>query len=135
MNQKIEHRLPPRRAKMLSGTTPRYKTGCGWVYITINVDDSGYPVEVFAHMGKSGGCGSAILESIGRLISVSLRCDVDAAELASQLVNIECPNKTFDEGIHITSCPSAIGQAVKDVLAKLEIPVTGTVDDIESKQE
>jgi len=60
------------RKQKLSGATYRTKTGCGNLYVTIN-EDCGVAVEVFATMGKTGGCADSQIETIGRLISLGLR--------------------------------------------------------------
>ena len=57
----------------LNGVTKRVKTGCGNLLVTINFDTFGYPVEVICTMGKAGGCAAAQVETIGRMISVTLQ--------------------------------------------------------------
>ena len=49
----------PSRSPVLRGETREKVTGCGSLYVTVNEDDFG-PREVFANMGKAGGCASAV---------------------------------------------------------------------------
>lgn len=77
------------RPKVLQGSTHEEPCGCGRVYVTVNVKD-GKPLEVFARLGKSGGCGAATMEAVGRLLSAGLRCGVDVDVLTKQLVGIQC---------------------------------------------
>ena len=65
--------LPVRldRSPILRGETREKVTGCGSLYVTVNEDDAG-PREVFANMGKAGGCASASTEAVGRLISTGV---------------------------------------------------------------
>ena len=122
--------VPPKRPRTLPGSTTRYRTGCGWVYVTVNVDESGKPIEVFASFGKSGGCGSATSESLARTLSVALRCGVDAAELAAQYVGIACnAGEVWDEGIKVTSCAAAVGLAIRKVLNDMGRGVGPAKDD------
>lgn len=124
---------PEPRPKSYEGTTERFRTGCGWVYVTVNVNESGYPIEVFARMGKVGGCGAAFLESLGRTLSVALRCGVDASELAAQYVAIQCEGATWEGGNKLTSCAAAVGLAISRVLGVDRPPPT--TDEQQSDEE
>lgn len=110
--------LPRGRPGVCYGDTPRFRTACGWVYITVNADGSGYPFETFARMGKMGGCSSAMLESLGRVASAALRCGVDAEVLVKQLHGIKCPGGAWDEGERIDSCAAAFGLAIQWMLGR-----------------
>ena len=62
----------PSRPQLLTGETQRMDTGCGKLFVIMNDDEFG-PREVFANMGKAGGCASSNTEALGRLISLALK--------------------------------------------------------------
>lgn len=109
---------PRKRAKVLSGTTYRIPTGCGNMYVTVNHDEVGL-FEVFAHLGKSGQCGSAQLELACRSITAGLRAGVDPKVFVKQARGIKCPSSVWDEGEQILSCGDAIGRAIEKENGKL----------------
>lgn len=111
---------PRRRPEVTRGNTYRVATGCGNIYITINEDDEGI-CEVFASVGKSGGCATSQTEAIGRLLSYALRAGADPADLVEQLKNIACPSPTVKGP---KSCADAIalvlGRYVKEGAARTD---------------
>ena len=131
-NEKIDniHKIAPRnRPEITSGITRKIETGCGHLYVTINADEQG-PVEVFTQMGKVGGCASAQLEAIARLVSTGLRANVKLESLIRQLKGIRCPSPMWNNGKMVTSCADAVAQCM-ETFAELQasgniLSVTGT---------
>ncbi|MGD9118986.1 MAG: vitamin B12-dependent ribonucleotide reductase [Dehalococcoidia bacterium] len=101
-------KLTPReRPTETQGAITKVSTGCGSLYITVAYDDKGI-FEVFATLGKAGGCASAQLEATCRLITLALRSGVDVASLVKQLKGIRCPSIAWEGGKSILSCADAI---------------------------
>jgi len=98
---------PRQRPTETKGAITKVSTGCGSLYITVAYDDKGI-FEVFATLGKSGGCASAQLEATCRLITLALRSGVDVASVVKQLQGIRCPNIAWESGKSILSCADAI---------------------------
>ncbi len=103
----------PSRSPVLRGETREKVTGCGSLYVTVNEDDFG-PRELFANMGKAGGCASASTEAIGRLISLAFRYGVPPDKIVKQLRGIRCHVPLGFGPKQILSCPDAIGKALAD---------------------
>ena len=83
-------RTPRERPRQIQGITERVRTGHGNMYITINFDENQQPFEVFGTLGKAGGCDSAQLEAISRLVSLALRSGISPEEVIAQLKGITC---------------------------------------------
>jgi ribonucleoside-diphosphate reductase alpha chain len=110
---KAQQAIKPRpRPQMMQGTTMRVETGCGKLYVTINEDDQGL-FEIFAQMGKSGGCAMSQSEAISRLISLALRAGVDTDAILKQLRGIRCPAPLLAKGGVVLSCPDAMSKAIE----------------------
>lgn len=99
------------------GTTTKYKTACGNLYVTINRDKNGNIVESFVNTSKNGICKSNI-DGLNRMISLCLRGGVLVDEIIDQLTNITCPAcvriKTKGEYLDGISCPDIISKALKE---------------------
>jgi len=124
--------LPPRgsRGGVLRGETREKVTGCGSLYVTINEDDLG-PREIFANMGKAGGCASASTEAMGRLISMAFRFGAPPEKIVKQLKGIRCHVPHGLGPNQILSCPDAIAKALAD---KYLEPTQGGPKDYEVEQ-
>ena len=107
---------PRERPKLIQGVTGKVDSGCGALYVTINRDRFG-PFEMFANLGKSGGCAAAQIEALARLASLAMRSGIDPYQVAKQLKGIRCPNPQLGPlGMgeeSVLSCPDGMGRALE----------------------
>ncbi|NQW23695.1 MAG: vitamin B12-dependent ribonucleotide reductase [SAR202 cluster bacterium] len=103
---------PRQRPQSIRGVTERVRTGHGNMYVTINFDESDAPFEVFGNLGKAGGCDSAQLEAISRLVSLALRSGIEAKTVIDQIRGITCC-PAWDEGTMVRSGPDAVALALE----------------------
>jgi ribonucleoside-diphosphate reductase alpha chain len=100
--------------------------GCGKFYIHSDFDeDTGEQLETFIEVGSGGGC-ERNLQFISRLISLLLRSGVSVDTIIDQSMSIR-PCKAYTDRTKAngdtskgTSCPSAIGYALKDLNKKIQ---------------
>ena len=102
-----EAKDPEKRPRLMTGVTERFRTGHGNMYVTLNFDRPDHPFEIFAALGKAGGCDSANLEAVSRLASLCLRSGVNPREIVQNLQGITCC-PAFDDGVQIRSAPDAM---------------------------
>ena len=111
-NSKISAIKPRPRPAITEGSTLKIHTACGTLYATINEDEHGL-CEVFAQIGKSGGCATAQTEAVSRMISLALRSGLSIESILKQLTGIRCTSPIYDSGEMILSCPHAIAKAIE----------------------
>jgi len=109
-------RNPRPRTRVTAGKTFKFRMGCGTLFVTVNHDAHGL-CEVFANLGKAGGCPSQS-EATCRAISVALRSGVEPKALIEQLRGIRClstarARKNGDD-VNVLSCPDAIARAMEE---------------------
>ena len=135
---------PKPRPKVLVGRTIEMITGCGKLYVTINLDETGKPFEVFTSIGKAGGCAQSQCEAMGRLISIILRSGGQPETVIKQLKGISCHMK-YGFGPHqVLSCADAVAKAIEITIsepidiktpAKSTVTIDKLIDEIEEKKE
>ena len=101
-----------KRDKVLNGSTTKIKTGCGSVFVTVNLKKD-LPFELFVRMGKSGGCAASNCEALGRTISLALQAGVEIKQLVKNLSGICCHSPIVYEGENVSSCADAIARVLK----------------------
>ncbi|MEJ2701079.1 MAG: adenosylcobalamin-dependent ribonucleoside-diphosphate reductase [Sedimentisphaerales bacterium] len=119
--------LSPRpRPHKTAGQTMKFRTGCGTLFISVNKDENGL-CEVFANLGKAGGCPSQS-EATCRAVSAALRCGVDPRVLIEQLKSIRClstvSRRKESKDIDVLSCPDARARAIEEVLGEVHDTVS-----------
>jgi len=103
---------PTPRPKTTRGFTTEFDVACGTLYVTLNVDGEGNPLETFLATGKGGVC-RANTEAISRLVSVILRSKIPHDVITKQLKGIRCP-VCLAQGKEVTSCPDALARVLQE---------------------
>jgi ribonucleoside-diphosphate reductase alpha chain len=104
---------PRERPTVVTGQTRAMRTGCGKLYVTLNRDEEG-PFELFAAMGKAGGCAASQSEALARMVSLAFRCGIPAEQVVRQLRGISCHQPAWEPGgERILSCADAVGKAIE----------------------
>jgi len=104
------------RPKVTKGITIKKVTGCGNMYVTVNEDeDSGEVIEVFATLGKNGGCSRCQNEALTRAITMGLKYGASIGEFAEELKGIQCSSPhMWPREERTLSCPDAIARALEE---------------------
>jgi len=133
---------PQERPKTLSGASHRVNTGYGKLYVTINVDEYGRPMEVFVNIGESGSLIHSFTEALATLISMALRSGVSVDSVIDQLKGIRSPKIGWDQQDQIYSIPDGIATALERYMnGELEqtpsekVQLDSTIEDIPEQTE
>ncbi len=108
---------PRPRTRVTRGTTTKFHMGCGTLFVTVNRDEAGL-CEVFANLGKAGGCPSQS-EATCRVVSAALRSGVQPQDLIEQLRGIRCLSAATarkNGDANVLSCPDAIARAIAEAM-------------------
>lgn len=89
------------------GLTYKVKCPCGNLYVTCTEKDNKLD-GVFVKLGKAGGCGSAVNEAVGRLISQYVQLGGSTEVIIKTLRGISCQQAGGDTA----SCISAIADVL-----------------------
>jgi len=106
------------RGYRLSGSTYKLDTPQGKAFITVNKDEEGSPLEVFANVGKAGSDVAALSEALGRLISGWLRISESplrtAKEIVIQLLGIGGSRSVGFGSKRVSSIPDAVAKVIAE---------------------
>jgi ribonucleoside-diphosphate reductase alpha chain len=111
---------PEARPVVLKGNTFKGATPYGVAYITINETSAGVPYEAFITVGKSGSDLAAQAETIGRMISTSLRSVPSfyrftaMSNLVGQMEGIGGGTQVGLGSKRVLSFPDAIAKIIRD---------------------
>ncbi len=102
-----------KRPRVVASLSVRITTGCGNMYVQMGWWN-GSVHEIFATLGKGGGCAAGYSEGLTRSISAGLRYGVPASEFARQLRGVRCPEpRPFPPEESVLSCVDAIARALR----------------------
>lgn len=137
---------PISRPKVTDGSTGKYTTGCGSMYITVNHDEKSI-IETFAFTGSNGGC-EGLTEGLSRMISYTIRLARSYAEelglntekvvdstllgMIDQLRSVKCNVAMRNKKSEGKSCPDVIGRALEAAYQKFITDRAG--DHLEAEQ-
>ncbi len=100
------------RPKVIGGVTVKVLTGCGPLYLQMNWCN-GKLFEVFATLGKTGGCATSQSEALTRSVTLGLRHGVPLVEYIKQFSNIRCPIPyPFPKEEAVQSCADALARTL-----------------------
>ena len=126
--------VPFVRPEVAESRTTKINNGCGSNYISVSFDENGKPFEIFSTLGKTGGCGSAQNESIGRMASLALRNGATIEDVIRHLRGIQCNRPVGFGDNRVLSCGDGISQALERIMGKRPSTVIPVSDLQESGQ-
>jgi ribonucleoside-diphosphate reductase alpha chain len=120
------------RPRKVQGVTYRVATPLGTAFITVNVNGSDEPFEVFANVGKAGSDTASVSEAMGRLVSLILRLPSPLTpterlrEVVGQLKGIGGGRHLGYGRARIRSLPDAVAQVLAEHLGLAEVEESAT---------
>src|SRR5579884_2894896 len=114
------------RPRKVYGETHRVHTPLGTAYVTVNMDESGEPLEAFVNIGSSGSDVMAFAEALGRLISLVLRTPSPLtqrekiAQIVDQLSGIGGSRSVGFGAQRVLSLPDALAQVLDEYREQVE---------------
>jgi hypothetical protein len=115
------------RPEELKGETPRYKSKCGWLYVTINANEEGKVQEIFLRLGKQGCCARAWTQPTGELLSDFIKTS-KVERIWKHFYGIECV-----ESGNGRSCQQIIADALEPYCTDKEF-IKNVKESIKSQQ-
>lgn len=98
------------RQKSLRGITHKVKSGCCDLYVTVNEDEDGNPVEVFIQTAGTGCNASNV--ALGRMISVGLQNGISINDIVKQLSKVNCISAIKNTKSEGKSCADVVGKCL-----------------------
>lgn len=90
--------------------TIKKKTGCGNIYITVCFGEKEIE-NIFAIIGKSGGCAYAQCEAISKLLTSLIKKGESIRNITAMLKGISCHQSNGET----SSCADAIGKGIEEI--------------------
>ena len=100
------------RPKYLTGMTHKVKSGCCDLYVTVNYNESGNPMEVFIQTAGTGCNASNV--ALGRMISVALQNGISVQDVVKQLSKVNCVSAIKNKNSEGKSCADVVGKCLMD---------------------
>ncbi|HEY0739232.1 MAG TPA: LAGLIDADG family homing endonuclease [Herpetosiphonaceae bacterium] len=108
------------RPKRTRGETIKQSSPLGAIYVTLNDDDEGEPLEIFITAGKAGSDVTSMADALGRLASLVLRVASPVTpkerliEIITQLKGIGGASSMGFGKNRVRSLPDAVAQALEE---------------------
>lgn len=109
------------RPETLQGLTRKQPSCCGDLHITVNQDEQG-PYELLAHLSKTFGNESPLLDTISKLVSLALRGGIDPRAVLEQLQGVVCLRHLNTPQASIASPLEALAREVERLVPAEDIP-------------
>lgn len=101
-----------KRPQLLSGHTYQVQSGCCRLYVTINRDEKGIKEVFVSNSGGHGGC-AALLESLGRMVSLGLQSGCDIDSIIKSLSKVVCSACLKNKDAEAKSCSAVVAKCLR----------------------